>query len=112
MAKKDKKQAEQALRYNDGKISLSLVPPSWPRRPAEIFEPGAKKYAAHTWKKSLNTKDHQKFIDDRLDSLLRHLDDHRSRILYDPETGCLHIIQVGWNAFAIAWYMLFEGAEA
>lgn len=41
------------LRYNDGKVPISLVPPSAIRAIARVFGYGAKKYAPRNWERGM-----------------------------------------------------------
>ena len=95
---------ETALRYNSGKRRFSLVPASFIRALTDVFEAGAKKYAAWNWTKSLNTADHDVFVADRLDSLMRHLDALRENETSDSDTGQPHAVLIAWNALVIWWY--------
>lgn len=96
----------KALRFNQGKIQFNLIPWQWTFELGRIFTKGAEKYAPNNWKKSLNTPDHDQFVEDRLGSLQRHLCESMKGVLIDAETGCYHMALVGWNALCIFYYQL------
>ena len=58
-----------ALRYNAGKLKFELIPPEWLEELALILTRGAVKYADWNWVKSINTEDHEQFINDRMGSI-------------------------------------------
>lgn len=73
------------LKYSDGKPLYSLVPPRPLRGLAEVLTYGAtKKYKPNNWKKCKDTSVYY-------DALMRHLEAHRSGILFDDESGLPHL---------------------
>lgn len=100
--------SEHTLRYNQNKTMYDLIPWEWERALAEIFTFGAKKYAPHNWKKSLNTTDHAQVVQDRLASARRHIAAWQSGERDDPESKVHHLAQASWNLLMIFWYDLHE----
>lgn len=96
--------AQRALRYNNGKPRLSLVPMQWVRGLAELCAIGAEKYAVDNWKLSYKTLDHDAFVQDRKDSAYRHLAAMLQGEQRDPETKCAHAVHVAWNALVVWVY--------
>ncbi len=93
-----------AVRHNEGKTNFVLIPWEWLQVLAEIFTFGAKKYAPRNWQKSLNTQDHDKFCEDRLDSTMRHMVAHMRGERLDPESGRPHTDHSAWNLLCVMWY--------
>jgi len=96
--------SEHTLRYNQNKTMYDLIPWQWESVLAEIFTFGAKKYAPHNWKKSLNTTDHSKVVQDRLSSARRHIAAWQQGETNDPESGLAHLGHAAWNLLMILWY--------
>ena len=93
-----------ALRYNQGKLRYGLVPAQFFKWLAEVFTKGAEKYAPNNWKNSYGTDDHDSFVEDRVESLTRHLQEYRLGEDNDTETGLPHLVHVAWNALVVSWY--------
>lgn len=87
--------SEQMIRYNEGKLPLSLVPASLIRGVAEILAFGAKKYAPNNWRKGGSwTKTYE--------SCMRHLLDWNEGIDLDKESQLDHLKHAACNiAFLI-----------
>lgn len=84
-----------ALRYNNGKHRLSLVPTSLTRYVGAGLTYGALKYEPDNWRKGFAYRD-------LLDSLKRHLTDFEEGKDFDEETGLPSLALVGTNlAFLI-----------
>jgi hypothetical protein len=85
----------EALRYNSGKIRLSLVPSSLAWYTGAVLTYGAIKYADHNWRKGFAWSD-------LIDSLERHLEDFKSGIDFDAESGLPQLAHISTNvAFLI-----------
>lgn len=102
---------EKALRFNTGKLRVGLIPWQFIEELTKVFTRGAVKYTAWNWTKSLNTDDHDAFVADRQESMLRHLLDVQKGELYDPEVvpGAEHLRvthygAIAWNALVCMWY--------
>jgi hypothetical protein len=80
-----------ALRYNAGKIMLSLVPSSLVRYVGAVLTYGAEKYAPHNWRKGFPWSS-------ITDSLERHLAAWKEGEEIDPESGLPHLAHVACNA--------------
>lgn len=64
---------------------------------AKVFTIGASKYEPRNWEKGMSWES-------VLASLERHKEAFKSGEDTDPETGCLHMAHVAWNALALASY--------
>lgn len=107
----DTKPKEGALRYDKNKPQLELISPIAMEGLAGILTFGAKKYAAHNWRKGMNWSR-------AIGSLKRHLNEFEKGIDYDYDescegcqkkeclnhTGLLHIDQVLCNAMFLSEY--------
>lgn len=87
------------LRFNEGKRRFDLIPPDAMAALADLFTIGARKYAERNWERGMA---YSKVIA----SLDRHWNDFKAGIDRDPETGCLHITHVVWNAMALLTFKL------
>lgn len=83
---------DNALRYNEGKPSLSMVAPEIIEGLAQVYMAGAKKYPKNNWRKGAP-------ITQTMDSALRHIMKYLSHKHsdYDEETGCHHLYHAIWN---------------
>jgi hypothetical protein len=87
------------LRFNAGKRRFDLIPPDAMAALADLFTIGAQKYAERNWEKGMK-------YSNVIASLDRHWNDFKAGIERDPETGCLHITHVVWNAMALLTFKL------
>lgn len=86
---------DKALRFNNGKPRMSLVPSSLNRYCAYGLSYGEQKYAAHNWRKGFNWTS-------LIDSLERHLADFKEGIDMDEESGLPQLCLIACNvAFLI-----------
>jgi hypothetical protein len=88
---------EEALRYNEGKADLHLVPYESVEEISKVLSFGAKKYSEENWKKGMSIKK-------CMSSLLRHAFAYMCGERNDPESGLSHIAHIGCNVFFILWY--------
>jgi uncharacterized HAD superfamily protein len=93
----DIKDTPTAVRYDQGKTRHDLTPAFAQEEYAKVLTFGAKKYAAHNWRKGM---DWSKVIA----SLERHLIAFKSGQDVDPESGCLHTAQIMCNAAFLTEY--------
>lgn len=101
---------EQALRYNSGKPSLSLVPHDAVEAEARVWMFGANKYPSTdrrddgfeigNWEKLWG----ESTVRVCLDSAMRHLYAIQRGEHIDPETGCLHAAHVRCNMAMLIRY--------
>jgi len=89
----------EGARFNKGKRRFDLIPPDALAAVADLFTIGARKYAERNWEKGMA-------YSNIIQSLDRHWNDFKAGIDRDPETGCLHITHVVWNAMALLTFML------
>lgn len=98
-------------------LRVDLIPLSFIESLAKVLTRGAIKYTKdgvpgdHNWKLSLNTDDHDSFVYDRTESLLRHYLSSKKGELLDPEvvTGAediqvTHYEAAAINALFANWY--------
>lgn len=93
------KPKNDGLRYNAGKRRFDLIPPDALAALADLFTIGSLKYAERNWEKGMA-------YSNVISSLDRHWNDFKAGVERDPETGCLHITHVVWNAMALLTFKL------
>jgi len=95
----------QGLRFNSGKLLMSLVPASFGRYCAAGLTYGAVKYAPHNWRKGFDWSQ-------VLDSLQRHIDAFREGEDLDEESGLPHLALAACNlAFLIEFFDKGKGND-
>lgn len=104
---------EKALRYNDDKLEISLVPPEWIEQLTKVLMKGAAKYSRDNWKKSQGASDHDTFRQKCIDAGLRHVLAYQRGEQFDPEqvNGTIHndtrhLAHAAWNFLAAMSYDL------
>jgi hypothetical protein len=100
-AKETNNQKPKALRFNEGKPMLSLIPVKALIEEVKVWEKGMEKYGRNNW---------QKFYGDDtvltvMDSLLRHCMAILEGETYDKETGLYHAAHIRCNAAIIIHYL-------
>lgn len=94
-----------ALRFNDGKTRLDLVPQSAIDGLGKVLTKGAAKYAPRNWEKGMKWSNVSS-------SLKRHLAAYERGEDYDPETGLLHMEHVLTNAaFLVEYYRTYPQGD-
>lgn len=87
----------EALRDDDGKAPIDLIPPEVILALAEVYRFGAKKYAPRNWEKGMAWS--------RVyNSAMRHLLAFWGGEDIDAESGLPHVQHALWNCAALAWY--------
>ena len=81
-----------------------LIPPAVLAYLVVAMAGGARKYGLNNWQKSISTPDHSYFIDDRLNSLERHLMARHSGDINDIEMEVPHTALMMTNALMIMMY--------
>lgn len=94
---------KKALRFNDGKDRLGLIPPFAREQIAKILTYGADKYTVGDVKGDNNWKNGLDWTG-VIDSLERHLNKFKACKDYDEETKALHIAHVAVNAIFLTEY--------
>lgn len=89
-----------ALRYNEGKPPIHMVPVQAIMALAQLFAAGAKKYAPFNWAKGMAWSK-------CYDSLQRHAMKWSEGQDFDEETQAHHMIAVAWNAIVLYCYHLW-----
>lgn len=67
-----------------------------------VAEFGNDKYSSPHWKDRLKKEDYLSFLEDRKESLNRHLVSYLGGEELDPESGRPHMWHVTWNALVIS----------
>lgn len=86
-----------ALRYDEDKPEVDLVPPEAILALAQHYTRGARKYERRNWEKGMAWSR-------CYNSLMRHALAWMGGEDRDPETGTHHMIAVAWNAIALFVY--------
>ena len=82
-----------------GKLPYDLLPSDAIEEILEVLKYGAAKYEPRNWEKGMK-------YSNVIASLDRHWNDFKAGVERDPETGCLHITHVVWNAMALLTFKL------
>lgn len=82
------------IKFNEGKIMPSLIPPEFSWELSRLLTIGAKKYDRNNWLKA-------ETLDVYVDALERHLLLWKSGENTDEETGIHHLVCVACNAMFI-----------
>lgn len=93
----------EAVRHNQDKLRVDLIPTELIEEVAKVFTFGAKKYSPNNWKGF--TKEQQ---DEILGSLLRHILEYQKGNKLDSESGLHHLAHAACN---IAFILYFENKE-
>lgn len=90
----------------DNKSRWDLIPLDCIEDIARVYTAGAIKYGPNRWQHLDNGYERYK------GALLRHLYASETSTT-DPDTGCLHLAQVAWNAIAMLWIQkhIKDGSE-
>ena len=92
-----------AIRHNQDKLRVDLIPTELIEEVAKVLTFGAKKYSPNNWKGF--TKEQQGEI---LGSLLRHILEYQKGNRLDSESGLPHLAHAAGN---IAFILYFENKE-
>ena len=84
--------------FLDDKPRWDLLPLQEIEDIVKVYTAGAKKYAPNNWQKLDNGYQRYKA------ALFRHLLAYEKGERIDPDTKCMHLAQVVWNAVAILWF--------
>lgn len=93
----------EAIRHNQDKLRVDLIPTELIEEVAKVLTFGAKKYSPNNWKGF--TKEQQ---DEILGSLLRHILEYQKGNKLDSESGLHHLAHAACN---IAFILYFENKE-
>jgi len=89
---------KEALRYNEGKNRLDLVPPILQEEVGKVMTFGAQKYEPYNWAKGMKWSK-------CIASAKRHLAAVERGEDFDPESGLLHLAHLGCNIAFLLYYM-------
>lgn len=84
--------------FLDDKPRWDLIPLQEIEDIVKVYTAGAKKYAPNNWQKLDNGYQRYKA------ALFRHLLAYEKGERIDPDTKCMHLAQVAWNAVAMLWF--------
>lgn len=84
--------------FLDDKPRWDLLPLQEIEDLVKVYTAGAKKYAPNSWQKLDNGYQRYKA------ALFRHLLAYEKGERIDPDTKCMHLAQVAWNAVAMLWF--------
>ena len=84
--------------FLDDKPRWDLLPLQEIEDLVKVYTAGAKKYASNSWQKLDNGYQRYKA------ALFRHLLAYEKGKRIDPDTKCMHLAQVAWNAVAMLWF--------
>ena len=84
--------------FLDDKPRWDLLPLQEIEDLVKVYTAGAKKYAPNSWQKLDNGYQRYKA------ALFRHLLAYEKGEKIDPDTKCMHLAQVVWNAVAMLWF--------
>ena len=84
--------------FLDDKPRWDLLPLQEIEDLVKVYTAGAKKYAPNNWQKLDNGYQRYKA------ALFRHLLAYEKGEKIDPDTKCMHLAQVAWNAVAMLWF--------
>lgn len=79
----------------DNKLMWELLPLEDVEDIVAVYTAGAKKYGKNRWQHLPDGYQRYKA------AMLRHLVEYEKGNWTDPETGCIHLAQVAWNAIAM-----------
>ena len=89
---------QEAVRDDDGKAPIHLIPPEVFTALAAVYDFGAKKYAPRNWEKGMDWS--------RVySSAMRHLLAFWSGEDFDEESGFPHVWHALWNCAALVCYL-------
>lgn len=86
----------------DKKPRWELLPLNLLAHVVDVYTAGAEKYGEGNW---MNLEDGFRRYQA---AMLRHLVAYQNGEIRDPETNCLHMAQVVWNALAMLYFSLKE----
>ncbi len=81
--------------FLDNKLRWDLLPLGDIEDIVKVYTAGAKKYGDNNWQYLENGYDRYKA------AMFRHLVEYERGNIIDPDTNCLHLAQVAWNAIAL-----------
>ena len=84
--------------FKDKKLRWDLLPLQEIEDIVKVYTAGAEKYGDNNWQNLENGYQRYKA------ALFRHLLEYEKGINVDPETNCLHLAQVAWNAIAMLYF--------
>lgn len=84
--------------FKDKKLRWDLLPLQEIEDVVKVYTAGADKYGDNNWQNLENGYQRYKA------ALFRHLLEYEKGTEVDPETNCLHLAQVAWNAIAMLYF--------
>ena len=90
---------DPAKRYDLGKYRWDLLPDDAIEKIVEVYTHGESKYGPENWRKGMQWKR-------CIGSLKRHLKAFSTGEDIDPDSKCIHLAQIAWNAITLLWYQM------
>jgi len=97
-------QSQAFLKFDDGKVLMSLVDPAFVVGVAKILTYGSVKYAPNNWQ--LNTN-----IERYKDALLRHTYSYLDGEMLDPESSLPHLDHMACNLMFLRYFEHGKGSK-
>ena len=85
------------IKYDDGKLKYSLVPPVFIKSVAQVLTFGATKYSPNNWKKCEDTTRYQ-------DAMMRHWEAWRDGETIAPDSGYSHLWHCATNLCFLIYF--------
>ena len=101
----------KAQNHNQGKPRWSRLLKDFGPELEEVLKVrsyGEQKYARMNWAESLGEECHEEFVEDTLDSLLRHVLAAQKGYKKDEESGCYHLAHAALRAMIALRYALYS----
>ena len=95
---------QEALKFDERKLPLDLLPFEALEKIAEVLEHGAIKYAAHNWRKGIKWSR-------LIAALFRHLFQFARGENIDPDSGLTHLAHAGCCLLFLLSYQTLEQGE-
>lgn len=92
--------SEKGVKYDNGKLPMSLLPFESLEEISKVLDYGAKKYIENGWQTVPNA------IKRYEDAILRHFSAYKRGELKDEESGLTHISHMACNALFLVWFEL------
>lgn len=89
----------QVLKFDEGKLDLSLIEPWVEEELAKAYTVGLVKYSRGSWKQFTVEEARQLIAPAK-----RHFNEYRKGNYYDPDDGLPHLIKAIWNLLTLHYH--------
>jgi len=93
-------QLKEFKKFDNDKIMLELIDPTFEEGIGKILTFGAKKYDVDNWKLGNTPEDRQRYIG----ALLRHVSAYRKGEITDPDSGESHLYHAACNLMFLDYF--------